>query len=207
MRHALDRKPLDPFPISPFVPAPEVQAAIDRFRRRLSARDPLAVAMEVSPVAMVVADPSLPDIPLIYVNEAFARLTGFAAVEVLGRNCRFMQGPLTEEADVGALRDAIVRRERIEIDLLNHRRDGTPFWNRLAIAPCAVLRRRRHRPRRRSKSSRAPQTSSWTRTRLRPLAHFVKRCTRFTAATPPLSTSTAIRRIRTSLDSVSFGVS
>jgi PAS domain S-box-containing protein len=135
MRHALDRKPLDPFPISPFVPTPEVQAAIDGFRRRLSACDPLAVAMEVSPVAMVVADPSLPDIPLIYVNEAFARLTGFAAVEVLGRNCRFMQGPLTEAADVGALRDAIVRRERIEIDLLNHRRDGTPFWNRLAIAP------------------------------------------------------------------------
>ena len=126
MRHALDRKPLDPFPISPFVPTPEVQAAIDGFRRRLSACDPLAVAMEVSPVAMVVADPSLPDIPLIYVNEAFARLTGFAAVEVLGRNCRFMQGPLTEAADVGALRDAIVRRERIEIDLLNHppRRDA-----------------------------------------------------------------------------------
>lgn len=135
MWHALDRKPLDPFPICPLAPAPEVQAAIEDFRRRLNGRDPLAVAMEVSPVAMVVADPGFPDTPLIYVNSAFERLTGFAAVEVLGRNCRFMQGPLTDAADVGALRDAIARRKRIEIDLLNHRRDGTPFWNRLAIAP------------------------------------------------------------------------
>lgn len=84
---------------------------------------------------MVVSDPTLPDNPLIYVNDAFTALTGFAADEVVGRNCRFMQGPLTDAADVDRLRDAIRRRERIDIDLLNHRRDGTPFWNRLMVAP------------------------------------------------------------------------
>ena len=89
----------------------------------------------MTPVAMVVSDPTLPDCPLIYVNKAFEQLTGFTAAEVLGRNCRFMQGPLTEPDDVARLRDAIAERKPIKLDLLNHRRDGTPFWNRLMVAP------------------------------------------------------------------------
>jgi PAS domain S-box-containing protein len=89
----------------------------------------------MTPVAMVVSDPTLPDCPLIYVNKAFEKLTGFPAAEVLGRNCRFMQGPLTDPADVARLKEAIANREPIELDLLNHRRDGTPFWNRLMVAP------------------------------------------------------------------------
>ncbi len=93
------------------------------------------LGFKLTPVAMVVSDATLPDCPLIYVNPAFERLTGFAADEVLGRNCRFMQGPLTDPADVARLRSAIRDREPIEIDLLNHRRDGTPFWNRLMVAP------------------------------------------------------------------------
>jgi PAS domain S-box-containing protein len=84
---------------------------------------------------MVVSDPTLPDNPLVYVNRAFEALTGFPAIEVIGRNCRFMQGPLTNQADVRSMKDAIARREPIDIDLLNHRRDGTPFWNRLMVAP------------------------------------------------------------------------
>lgn len=95
----------------------------------------MQVGFDMTPVAMVVCDPTLPDSPLIYVNEAFETLTGFPASEVLGRNCRFMQGPLTDPADVARLREAIARREPIKLDLLNHRRDGTPFWNRLMVAP------------------------------------------------------------------------
>jgi PAS domain S-box-containing protein len=131
----LDRPPLYPSPVQPFAPEPEVQAAINAFALGLNACDPMQVGFKMTPVAMVVSDPTLPDCPLIYVNPAFEKLTGFGAIEVLGRNCRFMQGPLTDEADVARLRIAIERREPIELDLLNHRRDGTPFWNRLSVAP------------------------------------------------------------------------
>jgi PAS domain S-box-containing protein len=131
----LDRPPLPPTPIQPHDAPPPVRAAIDAFVAGLDPHDPILVAFNAALVPMVVSDPTLPDNPLIYVNAAFERLTGFAAVEVIGRNCRFMQGPLTEAADVARLRDAIARRERIEIDLLNHHRDGTPFWNRLIVAP------------------------------------------------------------------------
>ncbi|MEH3046334.1 HWE histidine kinase domain-containing protein [Sphingomonas adhaesiva] len=131
----MDRQPLPDAPIRPIEPPAAVRAAIAGFAARLDASDPILAAFDRSITPMVVSDPTLPDNPLIYVNAAFERLTGFAAAEVLGRNCRFMQGPLTAAADVAQLREAIRRRERIEIDLLNHRRDGTPFWNRLMVAP------------------------------------------------------------------------
>lgn len=93
------------------------------------------MGFNMTPMAMVVCDPTLPDNPVIYANASFEALTGFAPVEILGRNCRFMQGPLTNPDDVDRLRAAIANRTRIELDLLNHRRDGTPFWNRLMVAP------------------------------------------------------------------------
>jgi PAS domain S-box-containing protein len=122
-------------PHTPFVAPPAVRAAIDAFLHGLDPSDPFLAVVQHSITAIVVSDPTLPDNPLIYVNDAFTALTGFDAAEVLGRNCRFMQGPLTASADVERLRAAIRRRERIEVDLLNHRRDGTPFWNRLMVAP------------------------------------------------------------------------
>lgn len=131
----MDRSPLAPVPVTPFVAPPEIGAAIAAFARSLDPSDPFLAAVTHSITPMVVSDPRLPDNPLIFVNQAFEALTGFPVAEVIGRNCRFMQGPLTEEADIQRLRDAIARRERIDIDLLNHRRDGTPFWNRLMVAP------------------------------------------------------------------------
>lgn len=131
----MDRSPLAPVAVTPFVPSAEVAAAIAVFASGLDPSDPFLAAVTHSITPMVVSDPRLPDNPLVFVNDAFEALTGFPASEVIGRNCRFMQGPLTEDADIQRLRDAIARRERIEIDLLNHRRDGTPFWNRLMVAP------------------------------------------------------------------------
>lgn len=131
----MDRSPLSPTPIVPFLPPPEVSAAVAAFACSLDLSDPFLGAVTHSTTPMVVSDPTLPDNPLVFVNEAFEALTGFPAAEVIGRNCRFMQGPLTEAGDIQRLRDAIARRERIDIDLLNHRRDGTPFWNRLMVAP------------------------------------------------------------------------
>ena len=83
---------------------------------------------------MAISDPRLPDNPIVYVNPAFEMLTGYARDEVLGRNCRFLQGPMTDEADVARVREAIRMRAKVSVDLLN-RKDGSPFWNRLLITP------------------------------------------------------------------------
>ena len=110
-------------------------AAIHAFARSLDASDPFVVMFRDAILPMAISDPTLADNPVIYANDAFEQLTGYPRDEVIGRNCRFLQGPLTDIADVACLRDAIARRVRIEIDLLNHRKDGTPFWNRLLVAP------------------------------------------------------------------------
>ncbi len=131
----MDRKPLPFAPSGPFDAPPAVQRAVEAFARSVDGSDPFVAAFDHCITPMVVSDPTLPDNPLVYVNQAFEQLTGFPAAEVVGRNCRFMQGPLTEQADVDSMRLAIARRKRIDVDLLNHRRDGTPFWNRLMVAP------------------------------------------------------------------------
>ena len=131
----MDRKPLPFVPSRPFDAPPAVRRAVESFTRSVDGSDPFVAAFDHCITPMVVSDPTLPDNPLVYVNQAFEQLTGFSAAEVVGRNCRFMQGPLTEQADVDSMRLAIAHRERIDVDLLNHRRDGTPFWNRLMVAP------------------------------------------------------------------------
>ena len=84
---------------------------------------------------MLITDPSKPDNPIVFVNAAFSKLTGFDHDEILGRNCRFLQGPLTDRDEVGRLREAIMARDPIELELLNYRKDGTTFWNRLLVSP------------------------------------------------------------------------
>lgn len=97
--------------------------------------DPFAAAVRATRMPMVITDPRLPDNPIVYVNDAFVRLTGYAREEIIGRNCRFLQGPETSLKDVARVRDAIERRVTIEIDLKNRRKDGTVFWNRLLVSP------------------------------------------------------------------------
>ncbi|HWR51562.1 MAG TPA: SpoIIE family protein phosphatase [Bryobacteraceae bacterium] len=92
-------------------------------------------ALAATAEGITIADARLPDIPLIYANAGFERLTGYSAAEVLGRNCRFLQGPETDEATLDSLRAAIRERREITVQLLNHRKDGTAFWNRLSITP------------------------------------------------------------------------
>ncbi|WP_302480041.1 PAS domain S-box protein [Sphingomonas bacterium] len=84
---------------------------------------------------MAISDPNQPDNPIVYVNPAFEALTGYAREEVLGRNCRFLQGPMSDGVELARLRDAIGKREKVSVDLLNYRKDGSPFWNRLLITP------------------------------------------------------------------------
>jgi PAS domain S-box-containing protein len=76
-----------------------------------------------------------PDRPLIYINEGFEKLTGYRIDEVLGKNCRFLQGPGTDQKSVNQIRQAISQGLDCTVELLNYRKNGTPFWNRLSITP------------------------------------------------------------------------
>ena len=98
-------------------------------------RDALAAAVAAAPTGIVVSDPNRPDCPIIYANPAFFRITGYGAAEVIGRNCRFLQGPGTDPQHVHAIRRAIAERRPIDVEIVNHRRDGTRFVNELHISP------------------------------------------------------------------------
>ncbi len=95
-------------------------------------RDRAVVAAGLS---FTISDPGQPDAPLIYVNPAFERTTGYGAAEVIGKNCRFLQGAGTDPARVQEIRDALAREEQVLVTLLNYRKDGTPFWNELSLSP------------------------------------------------------------------------
>ncbi|WP_242098008.1 PAS domain-containing protein [Sphingomonas sp. CROZ-RG-20F-R02-07] len=97
--------------------------------------DPFAAAVRATRMPMVITDPSRPDNPIIFCNEAFQTLTGYERREIIGRNCRFLQGPDTNRDDVAKVRAAIEAGQDIGIDLLNYRKDGTRFWNALYLSP------------------------------------------------------------------------
>lgn len=86
-------------------------------------------------MAMAVSDPNLEDNPLVYVNEAFCRLTGYSREEAEGRNCRFLQGPETDPKRIREIRTALDEEAVIVTELKNYRKDGTPFWNALHVGP------------------------------------------------------------------------
>eukprot|EP01025_Chloroclados_australasicus_P002375 TRINITY_DN10542_c0_g1_i2.p1 TRINITY_DN10542_c0_g1~~TRINITY_DN10542_c0_g1_i2.p1 ORF type:complete len:727 (+),score=70.48 TRINITY_DN10542_c0_g1_i2:74-2254(+) len=83
----------------------------------------------------VVADATLPDIPLVYASDSFLQMSGYKAEEVLGRNCRFLQGEGTDPKQVAILREGIRSGTTCSVRLLNYRKDGTPFWNLLTMTP------------------------------------------------------------------------
>lgn len=86
-------------------------------------------------MAMVVADMRLDDQPIIFVNDAFLALTGYERHEVLGRNCRFLQGPDTDRLAVAEMRNAVREGRDAAVEMLNYRKDGRPFWNAVFISP------------------------------------------------------------------------
>ncbi len=105
------------------------------FHRPKDGSDPFQAAVRATRMPITITNPRLPDNPMVFVNDAFCRLTGYAAEEILGRNCRLLQGPDTDPATVDEIRSAVRARRRFEIDIRNYRKDGTPFWNRLLVAP------------------------------------------------------------------------
>jgi PAS domain S-box-containing protein len=92
-------------------------------------------AMDEAPVGITISDPSLPDNPVVYANAAFERITGYGVDEVVGRNCRFLQGEETDEAAVARMRHAVDNWESVTVDVRNYRKNGEQFWNQVTIAP------------------------------------------------------------------------
>ncbi|RZW05524.1 MAG: PAS domain-containing protein [Rhodobacteraceae bacterium] len=88
-----------------------------------------------SRVAMVLTNPRLDDNPIVYVNRAFQKVTGYASEIAVGQNCRFLQGEGTEKEHIDALRDAVRKAEDIGLTLTNYRADGSEFRNSLLITP------------------------------------------------------------------------
>lgn len=95
----------------------------------------LARGIDASRNGVIMADVNLPDMPLVFVNETFLGLTGYARDEVLGRNCRFLQGPDTDPVTVARLRLAVAERREIQVTLRNYRKNGSTFWNHLYLGP------------------------------------------------------------------------
>ncbi|MCB0667649.1 MAG: SpoIIE family protein phosphatase [Saprospiraceae bacterium] len=92
-------------------------------------------AADVTDEGITISSMIDPGQPLIYVNHAFEHLTGYKKEEVLGRNCRFLQGPGTDKDAVAKIRQAIQDNKSLTLELLNYKKDGSPFWNRLSISP------------------------------------------------------------------------
>jgi PAS domain S-box-containing protein len=84
---------------------------------------------------VTLSDPDLEDAPLVYANKAFERLTGYSQEEIIGRNCRFLQGDEREQPGRYQIKEAMEKHEAVEVTLRNYKKDGTLFINRLKITP------------------------------------------------------------------------
>ena len=91
------------------------------------------LALEAAGLSMTISDARQPDNPLVWVNPAFEQATGYLADEVIGCNCRFLQGVDTDPETVARLAAAVSAGEAVTATLLNYRKDGTAFWNDLTI--------------------------------------------------------------------------
>jgi PAS domain S-box-containing protein len=96
---------------------------------------PLTTVIHYSPIASVVTDPRQKDNPIVACNAAFIGLTGYGEDEILGRNCRFLSGPRTEPWLTERIKSAVADRKPVLVEILNYRKDGTPFRNAVLVAP------------------------------------------------------------------------
>ena len=98
-------------------------------------QDIFFAAVQMSRMPMLLTDPAGADNPIIFCNQAFERLTGYAQSEIIGRNCRFLQGADTDREALARIRSGIARYEDVHEDILNYRKDGSAFWNALFVSP------------------------------------------------------------------------
>ncbi len=95
----------------------------------------LMTLIDNSPVASVISNPRLPDNPIVAVNEKFMELTGYDRDEIIGRNCRFLAGPGTEPWLTEEIRRGVREKTSVLVEILNYKKDGTPFRNAVLVAP------------------------------------------------------------------------
>ncbi|KQO54715.1 histidine kinase dimerization/phosphoacceptor domain -containing protein [Methylobacterium sp. Leaf85] len=107
----------------------------DRLGAEHGRGDPFAAAIRATRMAMLITDPRQADNPIVFVNDAFLRMTGYSRAEVMGRNCRLLQGEETSADAVRQIRDAIAAKRDVAVDILNYRKDGSQFWNALYVSP------------------------------------------------------------------------
>lgn len=113
----------------------EARRAGERLVAAHSSEDPFAAAFKATRMPMIITDPNQHDNPIIFCNGAFERLTGYSNEELIGRNCRILQGAETNRETVAVVRDALANGRGVSVDILNYRKDGSAFWNALFISP------------------------------------------------------------------------
>lgn len=95
----------------------------------------LSQILDTTVTGITLSDPDMPDNPIVYANEAFELVTGYGREEIVGRNCRFLQGDDRDQPEIGRIREAIRERRELTVTLRNYRMDGTLFYNRFTIKP------------------------------------------------------------------------
>jgi len=84
---------------------------------------------------VTLSDPDLPDNPIVFANAIFEHMTGYSQDEIIGHNCRFLQGDDRDQPGIAEIRAAIAEERPVEVTLRNYRKDGSRFYNRLSIRP------------------------------------------------------------------------
>ncbi|MCB0208561.1 MAG: PAS domain S-box protein, partial [Anaerolineae bacterium] len=107
----------------------------ETLRRTAQENSQLVTAINSVAIGVTISDATKPDNPLIFINPAFTSITGYTSEDVLGKNCRFLQGADTDPEVVAKIRQSIEEERSITVEMLNYRKDGTAFWNELSINP------------------------------------------------------------------------
>lgn len=112
-----------------------LEAAVADSDQHITTLSLLQAAIDTTPDGITVSDATQPDFPLIYINKGFETLTGYTGAEILGRNCRFLQGDDRKQAALNEVRHAVENGQPCQVILRNYRKDGSLFWNELSLFP------------------------------------------------------------------------
>jgi diguanylate cyclase (GGDEF)-like protein/PAS domain S-box-containing protein len=113
----------------------QLEKELDERRRTEAALEIRDRAIAAASNGIIITDPNVDDNPVIYANPAFEKITGYSVDEIIGTNCRFLQGDETNQPGLALLREAISSEVPCQVQIRNYRKDGSMFWNELSIAP------------------------------------------------------------------------